>query len=570
MITIAKQWEAAVPPEGISRASLLAQNLQIPRPLGMALIQRGMDTPEKVNAFLHPNVGACYNPFLLKGMDPAVRRLHEAIQRKERILLFGDYDVDGVTAVALLYEYLREVGADVEFLHPDRQREGYGLSLSAITFAQENSIRLVITLDCGIRSHHAVDTARQAGIDVVICDHHLPEATLPAATAIINPKQEGCTYPYLELSGCGLAYKLAIAYHRYIGAGQEVLEKLLDLVGLSIAADIVPVTDENRILLQAGLRRINQAPRPGIEALIQVSRRQLPFETSDLVFGLAPLLNAAGRIADAGTATQLLLTRDAHRAAELAQLLHYRNTIRREYDYRTTEEAQALWGEDKSAASRQTIVLFQPHWHPGILGIVASRIAKAYQRPTIILTRSGEVLQGSARSIAGIDIHAALESCSDILLQFGGHSFAAGLKLRPEWLRAFQDRWEAAIYQQHPRGNPPLRHRYTDMLSFSQITPALVKYLRQFAPFGPGNQRPLWVSTQVRVIQATAAGDHLRLLLAQTDSGLLPAIGFGLAARRPLPDVGSYIDICFTLQQDHLREMETMQLVLKDWRACKE
>ncbi len=559
-----KQWNLIETVE--STVQHLQESLGIHPHFCRLLAQRGVTTFDEAKRFFRPEWSHLHDPFLLKDMQKAVARLSSAIEKEENILLYGDYDVDGTTSIALLYSFLEKKHKKLDYYIPDRYKEGYGVSMEGIWYAHEHKVDLIIVMDCGITAVEQVKRANQLGIDVIICDHHLPEAILPAAVAILNPKQVDCTYPFKELSGCGVAFKLAQAYVQRHGLKEEELMELTDLLVTSIACDIVPIVDENRTLAWFGLQQLNRTQRPGLKALIELSKRQRPLTISDIVFGLGPLINAAGRLADAQQAVRMMLSQAASVAYDYGRVLEHRNNLRKEFDQRIAKEARDLFLSDPFCESRKSIVLYQPHWHKGVVGIVASRMVEEFHRPTIILTESEGKIVGSARSIQGFDIHEAIGMCKDLLITFGGHTHAAGLSLYPENLLFFQERFEAVV---DTLANPAIFTPEIEVaceLPLTDLTPNFWTILRQFAPFGPGNPNPVFVA---RGVQDTGysrvlKGNHLRLAIGQSGSAAFSGIAFGrgdeyanMSFRRPF-------DICFNLEANNWNQQTTVQLMVKD------
>ena len=562
-----KTWQLLPTPEHTAHA--LQQQLGIHPVFCQLLAQRGIDSFESARQFFRPEWVHLHDPFLMSGMDVAVARIQQALYAGEGILLFGDYDVDGTMGVCLLYDFLQSRHTQLDYYFPDRYREGYGLSLEGIDYAHAKGLGLVIAIDCGIRSEEAARHAQRLGIDLIICDHHLPGDTLPEALAILDPKQPSCTYPFKELSGAGVAFKLAQALTRAWAEDEmAVLTPLLDLLVISIAADIVPMTHENRVLAHLGLAQLNHSERPGIKALVAQSRSSWPLRISDIVFGLAPMINAAGRLADAAQVVKLVLAADIRIAQNYARVLEQRNDLRREFDRRTYEEARALWLAEPDSESRASIVLYQEHWHKGVIGIVASRMAEEFHKPTIILTRSDHTLTGSGRSVSGFDLHAALGYCADVLTSYGGHTHAAGLSLNPGWLPAFQDRFEGAVQALLPSDGLPIQIDIAAELTLDQITPGFFRLLKQFAPFGPGNPNPIFMSRQVEDTGASQRlkGDHLRLLVRQGQSEVIGAIAFGRGADFEQLSSHPRFDLCYTLEENRWHDQRRLQLAVKDIR----
>lgn len=530
------------------------------------LAQRGVESYEQAKDFFRPQLAKLHDPFLMFGMEKAVSRVLLALARKEKILLFGDYDVDGTTAIALLYTYLAKHNAVLSYYIPDRYKEGYGVSFEGIEYAVRQGITLLITLDCGISSSASLRMAKREGIDVIVCDHHLPSEELPDAFAILDPKQAHCPYPYKELSGCGVAFKLTQAINQVTNQPIEWCWELLDLLVISIASDIVDMMGENRILAYHGLKRFQQTERIGLKMLIEKSGKSLPFTISDIVFGLAPLLNAAGRLADATQAVRLLLAKDSKIALEIADILNKRNLMRKEFDQRIAEEAKILWQTEENWHSKKSIVLYQPHWHKGVIGIVASRMVEHFHRPTIILTESSGKAVGSARSIQGFSIREAIKSCENLLINFGGHDHAAGLSLYPENIPYFQDRFEAIVQitLSNTIADPTIY--YSAVLPFQAITPNFWHILQQFAPFGPGNRNPVFVSHQVydtgysRLLKE----QHIRLVVKQDDSQSMIGIAFRMASHFESIQNRQKHSICYTLESNQWKDKTYLQMQIKD------
>lgn len=532
------------------------------------LVQRGIYTFDEAKQFFRPNWSDLHDPFLMQDMAEATDRLGKAIQQKEKILLYGDYDVDGVTSIALMYSFLEPLGATLDYYIPDRYKEGYGLSMEGIEYAKENEVALIIAMDCGITARDEAKRASGYGIDLIICDHHLPGQLLPDAVAILDPKRSDCNYPYKELSGCGVAFKLAQAYTQRHHLHPSALEALLDLLAISIASDIVPITGENRTLSALGMERLNRTERKGLRALIEQSGRQHPLSVSDIVFGLGPMINAAGRLADAGQAVQLLLSDEADTAADYARILEYRNKLRREFDQRVEEEARNLLTESPDWAQQRSIVLYQPHWHKGVVGIVASRMTEQYSRPAVILTESDGRLVGSARSVPGFDLYEGLRACKDLLISFGGHTHAAGLSLLSQNLELFKDRFESIAHMALSQVQPAPVINIGAEIELKDITPKFWNILRQFAPFGPGNRNPVFVAKGVTNAgySKLLTGNHLRLSVKQGESPVFYGVAFGQGSALPQVLTQQPFDICFTVEEQTWEGRTALQLMVKDLR----
>ena len=530
------------------------------------LAQRGIETFEEAKQFFRPQLSDLYNPFLMKDMDKAVERLHRAINSNEKILVYGDYDVDGTTAVSLMYLFLKEKCKHVEYYIPDRYDEGYGVSYQGIDYAKRNNFSLIICLDCGIKAVEKVAYARNKDVDFIICDHHRPGYTLPLAVAVLDPKRSDCDYPFKELSGCGLGFKLAQAYHQKYNLPFEDLVPLLDLVVVSIAADIVPMIDENRVLSFYGLQQLNTSPRIGLKALMDVASRKNSFSITDVVFSLAPRINAAGRIEHGNKAVELLVQQDFSIAKEKADYIDKHNFSRKELDKSITREALAMIVQGANST-----VVCNEKWHKGVVGIVASRLIETHYRPTIVLTESNGKLTGSARSVSGFDIYNAIDACSDLIEQFGGHKYAAGLTLKKENLTDFIQRFEEVVSttitaeMQIPKINIDLE------MPMQDITIKTYRIIEQMAPFGPSNSRPIFMTKGVidngsgRLIGQDK--NHLKLAITNTsNSKTLDGIGFGMSDYFSTIKDKQPFDVCFILELNEWNGTSKLQLRVRDIR----
>lgn len=535
------------------------------------LVQRGIKTFEEARTFFRPSLDDLHNPFLMKDMDLAVERLDKALKGDERILLYGDYDVDGTTSVALMFAFLSGFYRNLDYYLPDREKEGYGVSLRSVEYARETGATLVIAIDCGIKAHEAVALAKNYGIDFIVCDHHLPEGGLPGAVANLDPKRADCPYPYKELSGCGIAFKLAQALALHNNTPQEEIDDLLDLVAVSIACDIVPITGENRILTHFGLHRLNHSPRVGLWALMSRINRPFPLDVSDLVFGLGPLINAAGRLGDARDAVRLLLSADRNSAVDCAGTLVKRNRERREVDYAMADQARQRFTDQPGWETRKSIVLYSPEWHKGIIGISASRMTEAFHKPSVILTHSNDRAVGSARSVPGFDLYAALQQCEDLFYSYGGHAHAAGMQMPVENVEAFAERFESIACEQiSPENTSPLLD-VCARIRLEDITPAFRRLLRQFEPFGPHNRNPVfWAEGVVDTGQSRPlSNNHIRLSIRHADGRkVMTGIGFGLAEAFEKVKNGAF-DIAFNLREEQWRGESMLSLQAKDFRQTK-
>jgi single-stranded-DNA-specific exonuclease len=531
------------------------------------LVQRNIKTFEQAKYFFRPNLNDLHDPFLMKDMDLAVKRIENAISRQENIMIYGDYDVDGTTSVALVYSYLNTFYPNVVTYIPDRYDEGYGISYKSIDFARDNEIDLIIALDCGIKAVDKVAYASKKKIDYIICDHHRPGDLIPDAVAVLDPKREDCNYPYDELCGCGIGFKLIQAIAKKRGQTIEDLIPYLDLVATAIAADIVPITGENRILASLGLKVINSNPRVGIKALIQNLKRDT-LTITDVVFVIAPRINAAGRIKHGLYAVELLIEKDFEKAQKNATEIEQFNFTRKELDKVITKEAlqQIEQNEEKEDF---TSVVFDPEWHKGVIGIVASRLIETYYRPTLVFTKSGEFLAASARSVKGFDIYNALEKCSKVIEQFGGHKYAAGLTLKPENYQKFKDLFEKVVRESIPKELLIPEIIIDSDLFLSDITPKFNRIIKQFGPFGPKNMKPVFKATGLRDNgygkKVGQEGDHLKLnIISGADQKTYNAIGFGLGDKFDEINNGKAFDAAFTIEENHWNGIISLQLNLKD------
>ena len=578
----------------------LQRELNISSAAARMLVVRGIQTADEARAFVRPSLDNLHDPFLMKDMDKAVERLHQAITQGEKILIYGDYDVDGTTAVALMYRFLDKVIQEqgtksqdiIDYYIPDRYTEGYGVSQKGIDYAAEQGCGLIITLDCGIKAVEKVAYANSKGIDVIVCDHHTPGDELPNAVAVLNMKRSDCPYPYKDLSGCGVGFKLAQAYtQRYLvdngrsqsklmdgaehlrdnGSNSEVsiLLPLLQLLAMSIASDIVPITGENRILAHFGIQQLNTQPFTGLSAIMQVAGIEAKKITiNELVYKIGPRINACGRMKSGRAAVELLLTDDPVFARQQAEEVNQHNDDRRDCDTETTKEALQQLQDDPAFANRRSTVVYAPHWHKGVVGIVASRLTETYYRPTIVLTAGEDgIISGSARSVGGFDIYTAIDSCSDLLTNFGGHKFAAGLSMHIDDLPEFKQRFEAyvATHIQPNQLQPTLDIEAE--LQLGDITKSFYNVLRHLEPFGPGNPRPLFVSRRLINHRDTRAvgkeREHLRLDVTDRMSAIT-GIAFGRADMAEYIQNGNAVDICYELNENTFNHYTTIQMMVQD------
>lgn len=537
------------------------------------LASRGIRNFDEAKRFFRPQLEDLHDPFLMLGMQKAVQRIREAMEWHERILIYGDYDVDGTTAVSIVYSFLKEAypGGDIAYYIPHRYREGYGLSQAGIDFARDHSYTLIITLDCGIKSGVLIEQARKLNIDVIVCDHHLPDAELPPAHSILNPKQPACNYPYKELSGCGIGFKLLQALARKIGLPDDSYRKYLDLVAVSIAADIVPIDGENRILAFYGIQKVNMDPCLSIRTLVEMAAIKKKLTVSDLVFVIGPRVNAAGRMDDARKAVDLFIESDPEKSKLLAEALHSDNFDRKEVDRNITEEALSLLQSDLNTPNRKSTVLYQPHWHKGVVGIVASRLIDQYYRPTIVLTLSNGKATGSARSISGFNIYEAIHACRDLLENYGGHYFAAGMTMLPERVNAFRERFEQIVANTITPEQLRPEIQIDAELNFSDIRTSFYNILQQFEPFGPANMRPVFLSRRVsdfRGWSKIVKENHLRFVVQQGRGEVVEGIGFGLAQYYSLLERGP-VDIVYTIDENEFNGNTKLQIKVLDLRPSK-
>ncbi|MFT4061908.1 MAG: single-stranded-DNA-specific exonuclease RecJ [Edaphocola sp.] len=552
----------------------LAECLNIHPVLCGLLAQRGVTDYDSAKSFFRPQLGHLHNPFLMKGMASAVSRIEHALSHRETIMVYGDYDVDGTTSVAVVYSFLSKKfpEANVHYYVPHRYREGYGVSEAGVRKAADLGVTLMITLDCGIKSVGKAALAKQLGIDMIICDHHTPdEDQLPQAIAILNPKQSDCPYPYKELSGCGIGYKLISALAAHYGLPAESTEKYLDLVATSIAADIVPMDGENRILAFYGLKRANENPCLALKTIRQIAAITRPFTIADLVFIVAPRINAAGRMDDARKAIELFIEEDELKSRQLAEVLHADNFDRKEVDKNMTDEALGIL-QTGHGADRHTTVLYRPHWHKGVVGIVASRLIEHYYRPTIILTESNGKLTGSARSVNGFNIYEAIHQCGDLLENYGGHFFAAGMTLQTGNLEAFRQRFEQVVKATiGPDSMNPVLHIDCE-LNFKDIGRTFYNIVTQFEPFGPTNLRPVFISRNVydyKNCSKVVKEAHIRFVVAQPDGKyVMNGIGFGLAEKFEYLQPGKPFDMAYTIDENEWNGTASLQLKVIDIRPA--
>lgn len=562
------RWTLKPKPEP-SKIKHLSQALQVDESIAQLLLQRGIKSYEDAKHFFRPSLDQLHDPFLMKDMDKAVVRIEKAISEGENIMVFGDYDVDGTSAVALMASYLKTRTETVTTYIPDRYDEGYGVSIKGIDYAHDNDITLIIALDCGIKAIDKVGYAKQKGIDFIICDHHRPGDELPDAVAVLDPKREDCTYPYDELCGCGVGFKLVQALASRDGKTIEDLKEYLDLVAMAIGADIVPITGENRVLAYFGLEIINSCPRPGIKAIIdQAQKKKLTI--TDVVFVVAPRINAAGRMKHGNHAVDILTEHDEDIAKIHALQIEQFNTDRKEADHQITKEA-LMQIENSNEQSRFTSVVYQESWHKGVIGIVASRLIETYYKPTLVFTKSGDRLAASARSVSGFDVYNALEACSAHIEQFGGHKYAAGLTLKEENYEAFKQAFEDEVSKTIDKAllTPEIKVDMT--IGLEAITPKFYRILKQFAPFGPGNMPPIFMTENLRDTgYGKCVGEddkHLRVTVQHENSDRMVGIGFNLGDKCELITDKKPFKAVYSIDENHWQGHVTLQLKLRDIKS---
>jgi single-stranded-DNA-specific exonuclease len=548
----------------------LAGALGVSESLANLMVQRNITSPQEAKAFFTPDLSYLHDPFMMKDMNIAVDRLSTAIKKNEKILVYGDYDVDGTTAVALVYSFLKEQYSNVEYYIPDRYKEGYGVSFQGIDFAVKNNCKLLITLDCGIKAVEKIKYAKSKSIDVIVCDHHYPGSEIPAAIAVLDPKQPGCSYPYKELSGCGVGFKLIHAYSRIHGIPFSSIANYLDLVAVSIASDIVPITGENRVLAYFGLKQLNESPRIGLKEILREAEVFKALTVEDVVFKIGPRINAAGRMEAGSKAVELLISHDVKSAEGISKEISNFNTERRSIDRTITTEAMRMISEDQRSVNARTTVLYNPTWKKGVIGIVASRLIETYYRPTVILTESNGFATGSARSVQGYDLYQAIEACSDLLESFGGHMYAAGLTLKKENIQPFIERFEQFVKSTITEDQLLPRVFIDTELSFNEINEDFFKVMSQFQPFGPENMSPVFMSKNVFDTgsgkMVGSSGEHLKLDLCQDSSTVksIPAIAFNQANHFEYIKGGNPFEICYSLEMNEFRGNRNLQINIRD------
>ena len=563
------KWKYDPPtPEQKKDAEKLIDNLKVSPVIATIMAKRGIKE-EDAKKFFHPQLNDLIDPFLMKDMDAAVERLNEAMGRKERIMVYGDYDVDGCTAVALVYKFLQQYYSNIDYYIPDRYDEGYGVSRKGIDFAHETGVGLIIILDCGIKAIKEIEYAKELGIDFIICDHHVPDEEMPQAAAILNPKREDDTYPFKHLCGCGVGFKFMQAFAKSNGISLSRLIPLLDFCAVSIAADIVPVTGENRILAYHGLKQLNQNPNIGLKAIIDIcGLNGRTLSMSDIVFKIGPRINASGRMENGRESVNLLVEKDFAVAFDKAKHINEYNEQRKDIDKQMTEEANLIVGRLESQQKHSSIVLYDENWKKGVIGIVASRLTEIYVRPTVVLTRDGELATGSARSVAGFDIYAAIKSCRDLLLNFGGHTYAAGLTLRWDDVKEFRDRFQAYVEEHILPEHTEAALNIDAVIDLKDITKKMHSELKKFGPFGPGNTKPMFATMNVYDFGTSKVvgreQEHIKLELVDSKSNnVMSGIAFGQsAAARYIKSKRSF-NIAYTIE-DNIFKHNDVQLQIED------
>lgn len=547
----------------------LAAELNISLVLAELLVQRNIHTYAEARSFFRPDLNELHDPFLMKDMEKAVERLTTAISENQKILIYGDYDVDGTTSVALVYKFLQNFYNNVGYYIPDRYNEGYGISINGIDYAAENDYKLIIALDCGIKAIEKINYAKTRKVDFIICDHHNPDSELPDAVAVLDPKRTDCEYPYKHLSGCGVGFKLLQAFSIRNNLPFSLLESLLDLVALSIASDIVPITGENRILAFYGLKQINNNPSVGIKSILEVCRlTDKEITISDIVFKVGPRINASGRMKLATEAVELLVTNDTQFSKEKSGTINVYNNDRKDLDKSITDEAIQMIASDEVLMARKSVVVYKPDWHKGVIGIVASRLSEEFYKPTIVLTYSNGMASGSARSVPGFDVYAAIESCRDLLENFGGHRYAAGLSMKEENVSLFIQQFEKFVHENITAEQTQPQIDIDAVIGFNEITPSFFNILKQFGPFGPGNLKPIFATYNVKDCGSSRLvgkdQDHLKLELQDENANTMHGIAFGMHEFNEHLKSKKSIDICYTLEENNFNGGSSIQLMIRD------
>ena len=567
------KWNYEEPtPEQKAAAAKLSQEISVSETLCLLLVKRGITTADEARAYFRPQLQALHDPFLMRDMDRAVDRLNQAMGNRERVMIYGDYDVDGCTAVALVYRFLQQFYSELDYYIPDRYEEGYGVSIQGVDYAHETGVKLIIVLDCGIKAIEEIAYAKSLGIDFIICDHHVPDEELPPAVAILNAKRKDATYPYKDLSGCGVGFKFMQAFAISNGIAFSQLIPLLDLVAVSIASDIVPIMGENRILAYHGLRQLSQNPSVGMKAVIDMcgmSGRDITM--SDIIFKIGPRINASGRMQNGKASVSLLVERNYQKALEQAQQINQYNEERKELDKKMTEEAQELVKNSPDMENKSSIVIYNEDWHKGVIGIVASRLTETFYRPAVVLTRSDDLVTGSARSVSGFDVYKAIQSCADLMVNFGGHTYAAGLSLKVEDVAEFKQRFETYVAENIESEIVTPNIDVDAMISFSEINRKFYSDLKRMRPFGPENEKPKFCTKQVYDFGTSKVvghnQEHIKLeLVDNTSNQVMNGIAFGQSSEARYIKTKHSFDIVFTIEENSYRKGE-LQLIIEDIRA---
>lgn len=572
-----KRWVVNTPPEG-NKIAELSKKLNCNQIIANLLLQRGIDSAEKAEVFFSPSLNMLHDPFLMKDMDKAVDRLDKAIAQDEKILIYGDYDVDGTTSVALLYKYLRNKcnTTNLEYYIPDRYTEGYGVSIKGIDYAADNGFPLIIVTDCGVKAVEKVHYAKTKGIDIIICDHHTPGASLPDAVAVLDPQRSDCNYPYKWLSGCGVSFKLAQAHSKKNNLPMSELYKLLDLVSVSIASDIVPITGENRTMAHYGLKQLNDNPSLGLKTIIEVAGIGKDITINDIVFRIGPRINAAGRVESGRKSVELLVASEKVSADVVASDINIFNDQRKKLDHDITEEAIEHITNSAIEPSKKTTVLFNPNWHKGVIGIVASRLTESFYRPTIVLTESNGLATGSARSVEGFDLYYAISQCSEFLENYGGHKYAAGLTMKLENIEPFKQKFERIVCETITDEMKTPQINIDAQIKLSDITPDLYNMLQKFAPFGPNNSMPIFMTENVvNFIGSKKVGrnnEHLKLVVVDDTRACndRSGIGFGMGPEFDRINTGESFNICYSLQENEFMGKVDIQMMVRDIQFKKD
>ncbi|PHX91985.1 MAG: single-stranded-DNA-specific exonuclease RecJ [Flavobacteriales bacterium] len=561
------QWQAKKLPNQHLIVPLSAE-LNISTPIATILVQRGIDTYEKAEKFFRPKLSDLHNPFLMQDMDVAIHRIQQAIDTQESVLIYGDYDVDGTTAVSIVYSYFKPFLERIAYYIPNRYTEGYGISKAGLEYAAENGFVLIVVLDCGIRSNDLIDYGNALGLDIIICDHHLPGKTLPNASAILNPKRKDCAYPYKELSGAGIGFKLIQAYNLKQKLPEQVVYEYLDTVAVSIASDVVDMCGENRILTYYGLKKLYENPSIGLQALLNESSKKGYYTVSDILFGIAPRINAAGRISDAKAAVKLLIEKDFNTAKKYASVLAERNSVRKELDIDITREAIAMVQNSGDFGKKYSTVLRGESWSRGVIGIVASRLVEQFYKPTIIFSFNDGFLIGSARSIKTFDIHEAIGACGELVVQYGGHKYAAGLSIKADDFDAFSKRFEAIVRETLTQEELIPVIEYDIEIDVATITPAMFNILKQLSPFGPGNPMPIFRSDNLSAKQSARVlkDQHLKLQI-NSPKGDIDSIGFGMAEYLMSVSDHQKFNACYCLEENTYNGKTSIQLRIHDIKS---